>query len=84
MFRAPDGSMQPFSRDKLFLSIYESCKHRKEAINDASALTLTIVGRLSGFSATGEIFRDELVGLVVRILGNFDQVAASVYKGLHT
>src|SRR5664279_3068123 len=36
----------PFSRDKLFISIYNSCKHRKSAQADASGLTDTIISRL--------------------------------------
>lgn len=83
MLRATNGSLEAFSRDKLFLSVYESCKHRKKAVDDASAITLTIIGNLSGFSATGEILRKELVDIVLRVLNNFDPTAASVYKGLH-
>jgi transcriptional regulator NrdR family protein len=83
MVRASESSLEAFSRDKLYLSIHESCKHRKNAINDASAITLNIIGRLSGFSATGEILRKELIGIVLQVLANFDPTAASVYTGLH-
>lgn len=83
MIRVPSGSLNSFSRDKLFLSIYESCKHRAKAEEDASAITLNVIGRLSGFSATGEILRKELIDLVLGVLDNFDATAASVYRGLH-
>jgi len=84
MLRAPDGSLHQFLRDKLFLSIYESCKHRTKAIGDSSAITLTIIGRLSSFSATGEILRKELIGIVLEVLTQFDATAANVYSGLHS
>src|SRR5687768_15140118 len=35
-----------FQRDLLFVSIYESCKHRPEALAEASSLTQTIVAEL--------------------------------------
>jgi transcriptional regulator NrdR family protein len=84
ILRASSGALHPFSRDKLFLSIYESCKHRKNAIDDTSAITLNIIGRLSGFSATGEILRKELINIVLEVLNNFDRTAASVYAGIHS
>jgi transcriptional regulator NrdR family protein len=83
MLRNSDGSLHAFSRDKLFLSIYESCKHRKNATDDSSAITLNIIGRLNSFSASGEILRRELIGIVMDVLANFDPTAASVYSGLH-
>jgi transcriptional repressor NrdR len=84
MLRISDGSLRTFSRDKLFLSIYESCKHRKNAADDSSAITLNIIGRLNSFSATGEILRKELVEVVLEVLANFDPTAANVYSGLHS
>jgi hypothetical protein len=83
MLRASEGSLQPFLRDKLFLSIYESCKHRTDPINDASAITMNIIARLGGFSATGEVLRKELISLATEVLGHFDSTAANVYTGLH-
>jgi transcriptional regulator NrdR family protein len=84
MFRSSSGALSAFSRDKLFLSIHDSCKHRKDAIEDASALTLNIIGKLSGFSATGEILREELIGIVMDVLTKFDSTAANVFAGLHS
>ena len=84
MLRVPNGSLHTFSRDKLFLSVYESCKHRKNAADDSSAITLNIIGKLNSFSATGEILRKELIGVVLEVLTNFDPTAASVYSGLHS
>ncbi len=83
MIRAENGSLHSFSRDKLFLSIHESLKHREKPTEDASAITQNIIGRLNGFSATGEILRKELLTVVLEVLNNFDTTAANVYSGLH-
>lgn len=39
-----DGSFRPLSRDELFVMLLDSLDHRKSAINDASALTDTVLG----------------------------------------
>lgn len=83
MIRNKYGALEAFSRDKLLMSIHESCKHRSNAIEDSSAITLNIIGKLTGFSATGEILRSELVALVLVVLDSFDSTAANVYRGLH-
>lgn len=45
--RGLDGNkLYPFSRDKLFLSLYQSLGHRKDALNSSTALTSTVIGRL--------------------------------------
>jgi transcriptional regulator NrdR family protein len=76
--------LEPFSRDKLFLSIYESCKHRSTAIDDATAIALDITGRLSGITDTGVIQQTDLIRITTEVLGNFDRTALAVYKGLHS
>jgi|HubBroStandDraft_4_1064222.scaffolds.fasta_scaffold54793_1 transcriptional regulator NrdR family protein len=78
------NQLRPFSRDELFLSIYESCKHRRKAIDDTSAITQTIISRLNGMSDTGSVLYTELVDVVRSVLKNFDQTALAVYEGLHT
>jgi len=42
--RQPAGNIEAFLREKLFISIYESCKHRPNALEDAEALTGTVIG----------------------------------------
>jgi transcriptional regulator NrdR family protein len=37
---------QPFSPDKLLLSLYRSCQHRETALNDAAGLRETIIKKL--------------------------------------
>ena len=78
------NAFQPFSRDKLFISIYESCKHRKSAQKDATALTETILGRLYPLITEGSITRSDIFDTTADILTRFDKAAASHYRAYHT
>lgn len=74
----------PFRRDALFLSVYESCKHRPSALIDASNLTGQILSKLlqSGDS-TALISRTRLVATTGEVLKAFDKTAAAVYAAYH-
>jgi transcriptional regulator NrdR family protein len=73
----------PFSRDLLFISIFDSCKHRKSALADASALTLTIIGKLTDLVEDGLLDRDAIVTVATTVLERFDIVAATMYAAYH-
>ena len=56
------ASLHHFNRDRLFLSIYDSCKHRPTALKDASSLTATVIGKLLGSQERpGVVTRDQIV-----------------------
>jgi transcriptional repressor NrdR len=74
---------QPFSRDKLFISIYESLKHRSTALRDAAALTDTVIGKLLQTNVDGTILRADIVDLTSAILKRFDKAAAVHYAAYH-
>jgi len=76
------SGLQKFSRDRLFLSIYESCKHRPQAIEDAAALTQTIISQL-GDRTAGVFRKDEVAAICLRVLRRFDGVAATIYEAYH-
>lgn len=78
------GNPQPFSQETLFISVYESCKHRPNAAITAAAITKTITGKLLG-SLKGEssVNRGQLIGLVLATLKRFDKTAATVYAAYH-
>ena len=78
-----NGTLQPFYRDKLFLSIYDSLKHRKTAQMDATALADTIIGKLHSNSQGAGIERDYVADVTYKTLKLFDQVAATHYKAFH-
>jgi hypothetical protein len=75
--------LTPFSRDNLFVSIYEACKHRPDALSNANALTQTIIGLLRGHIHEGIIDRDTIVKIAALTLGRFDATAGTVYKAYH-
>jgi transcriptional regulator NrdR family protein len=71
--------VEPFQRDKLFISIKDSCAHRKSALADASALTDTVLGRiLTQNQATIDV--DLLISLTAEIITRFDKTAGAVYR----
>lgn len=74
---------EAFSRDRLFLSVYESCKHRTNALSDATGLTKTIIDQLVGTRPPGSLHRDVIAYQTYMILKRFDAVAATVYAAFH-
>lgn len=71
--------LQPFLRDKLFLSIYDSCRHRKTALQDAAELTETVIATLQ-FPANHGISTTDIAMTTLAVLERFDKVAATLYK----
>ncbi len=84
-FQSTDGTLEPFWRDKLFIDVYESCRHRKTAHTDATALTDTIVQQILKLpgAPTGLIARDPLVRLAIETLRRFDSAAATHFAAFH-
>jgi transcriptional regulator NrdR family protein len=79
------GSAQlvPFVRDHLFASVHDSCRHRPTSIDDASALTQTIVTELMKKQDGGIIARDDIARTARDILQRFDKAAATFYAAYH-
>lgn len=77
------ADFQPFSRDNLFLSIYDSLKHRKTALGDATALTDTTWTKLVPVFVEGSIERQDIVDIVSSTLERFDHAAATHYQAFH-
>ena len=73
----------PFSRDILFTSLYDSLRHRKTAINDATALTVTVIAKLLGQIHSAEIDRDAIATETKAVLQRFDKAAAVHYAAYH-
>ncbi len=70
---------EAFSRDKLLLSLYDSLKHRKTAVQDATALTSTVIGSVLHGNSKAVISKVWLTDRVTYILERFDAVAAVHY-----
>lgn len=76
-------ALEPFSRDKLLLSVYDCLKHRKTAETDASALTDTIISRSLAKIVDYELERRDLIKTVRAVLKRFDSVAEVHYTAFH-
>lgn len=77
------GRLTPFSRDKLFLSLHKSLGHRPTAIQDAGALTDTIIRKLVTQITAGSVERITIVYAVQVSLTRFDKVASTHYAAFH-
>ena len=78
-----NGRLQPFLRDKLFASIYDSLRHRKTALSDATALTDTVIIKVLGLISDGQIEASVITSQTSEILKRFDQAAAVHYAAYH-
>lgn len=78
-----NGRLYPFSRDKLFISLYNSLQHRKSAIDDAAALTATVIRSLALVQARSTLEPAMIRSAVTTALNRFDKAAATHYEAFH-
>lgn len=79
----PNLPAQPFLRDKLFVSIYTSCKHRPTALKDASALTSTVLSALQPLIEQASVSNEDIATKVGGALRRFDTAAYVQYAAYH-
>lgn len=79
----PDKPAQPFSRDKLFLSLHDSLKHRKNAIAASTALTDTVLAKLLPRIKDASIQKTDISLAASDVLKHFDRVALTQYQAFH-
>lgn len=77
------SGFSPFSRDKLFLSLYRSCQHRPQAVIDASALTDTVIRRLLPVVKQGLLDRQSIRATAQVALSRFDDASSVQYAAYH-
>lgn len=78
-----NGSVRPFKREKLFLSIHKSCEHRRSAVDDATALTDTVIAKIVRTGTQSAIPAQQLAKLVHETLANFDTASAVQFAAYH-
>ena len=76
-------ALTPLVRDKLFLSIYESCRHRRSAVADAGALTDTVMAKLLKTDHGGTLSRLSIQETAHKALQHFDTAAATHYNAYY-
>jgi transcriptional regulator NrdR family protein len=75
---------EPFVRDRLFVSIYKSCGHRKNVTEDSSALTDTvIVDLINLMKVSGKIERVNIIETTDKVLSRFDKASSVQYRAYH-
>jgi transcriptional regulator NrdR family protein len=77
------GSLEPFVRERLFISLYDSCKHRPQALEDARALTQTVISKLLPQVQNATLPREIIITTVGAVLKNFDHAAHVHYTAYH-
>lgn len=78
------NQLQSFNRDKLFLSIYECCKHRPNATEEAASLTQTVINQLVlEKRKNGLIERAAIAQNAYRALRRLDSAAAAIFAAYH-
>ncbi len=78
-----NGNLTPFSRDKVFLSLYESCKHRASAISDSASLTSTVITKIKPLAQNGMIHSETIAQSILVVLNRFDKAASTHYASFH-
>ncbi|MEO8105636.1 MAG: hypothetical protein ABI602_04885 [Candidatus Saccharibacteria bacterium] len=77
------STLRPFHRDKLLLSIIASIQHRPNALEDASALTETVMNKLLYTAPAGVIDASTITRIVQVALNRFDKAASVHYQAFH-
>jgi len=77
------GTLQPFDRDKLFISLYKSLQHRPTAASDARGLLDTITAHIIAGAEHSQIGRRTIIDIVMNTLTRFDAAAATHYAAFH-
>lgn len=80
MVKKPANDLQPFWRDKLFVSVNNSLSHRKTALKDATELTDTVITRLKAIQRGGILNIEVLAAETHATLERFDHSASVHYK----
>ena len=75
--------LEPFNRTKLYISIYQSLKHRNKALEEAEELTNTVIMKMSNKVRDGLVFIEDLKESVMEILNNFDNTSLVYYKAYY-
>lgn len=83
LVRRKSGALQPFSRDKLLISLLKSLEHRKTALNDAAGLVETIIGKLYSQVSNGTLESRQIAQISLVALNRFDAAAATHYQAFH-
>lgn len=83
LVKTKSGALQPFNRDKFFISIYTSLGHRNDPTGDATAITSTITAQMLKTAQNAVIEASQLASITHQTLSRFDSVAGVHYAAYH-
>lgn len=75
--------IEPFIKEKLFVSLLKSLEHRPRAIQEASSLTDTITNKLRVHLKDGILHSQIIIQVSEVALARFDKQACMHYQALH-
>lgn len=73
----------PFDRESFFISVHESVKHRPTSVQDAKALTDTIIALLTAQAERATLSRQKIISTTADTLKKFDKAAHTHYLAYH-
>ena len=76
-------TLEPFDRDRLFISLYESLRHRTSACSDARGLADTVTAQLISQAENGQLPVRAIIQTALNTLQRFDTAAATHYAAFH-
>ncbi len=77
------STVEPFLRDKLFMSILRAIGHRTEPLQDAGGLTATVIAQLLQTDTKASYTAHDIATLAHTTLDRFDTAAAVQYQAYH-
>jgi transcriptional regulator NrdR family protein len=74
-------ALEPFMKEKLFMSVYESLKHKQKPLQDARDVTETICSKLMRqHIQAATLDRQVIISVATEILRRYDSLAGMHYQ----
>jgi transcriptional repressor NrdR len=74
-----DGSIEPFYRDKVFLSIFKTVDHLSNPVNIATALSNTVLRHMYKVGSSAVISSEQITMLCAQVIKRYDAAAGVRY-----
>jgi transcriptional regulator NrdR family protein len=81
-FETAFGTLEPFSEDRIYLDVYESLRHRADAVSEARAITHTIIASIQARKRL-LISREDLLTIASKVIQRYDRSAYVRFVSMH-
>lgn len=78
------GKINSFDDQILFISIYESLKHRNSAFFEAKEITATVIGKIISIVNSPKLSTSDIKRIAYSTLKTFDNDSATIYAAYHS